>query len=180
MNHEPNQDFELLRRLRQLPREREPGRDLWQGIQARVAPAATKSRRNRALITGLALAASLAALALLVTRLAPAPNEDVPAVAATGTDPGAPASSPSREGPTSPGLLRGDADALTLEYRLALEPFAAAALPPPLRAAAHELDASAAELRLALRVQPDAPYLLERLRHTYDQRLKLAQRAALG
>jgi hypothetical protein len=179
MNHEPNQDFELLRRLRQLPREREPGRDLWQGIQARIEPAATQPRRNRALFTGLALAASLAAVALFVTRLAPAPGEDVPAMAAAGSDAGA-APSSAREVPTSPGLLRGDADALTLEYRLALEPFAAAALPQPLRAAAQELDASAAELRLALRAQPDAPYLLERLRHTYDQRLKLAQRAALG
>ena len=179
MNHEPNQDFDLLRQLRQLPREREPGRDLWQGIEARIGPATMKPRRNHLLFTGLALAASLAAVALFVTRLAPAPGEEVGSVAVTGTVPGTAGPSQPRELP-SPGLLRGDAEALTLEYRLALEPFAAAALPQPLRAAAHELDESAAELRTALRAQPDAPYLLERLRHTYDQRLKLAQRAALG
>jgi hypothetical protein len=177
MKHEPNDsvsaDLELLRGLRQLPREREPERDLWQGIEARIGRAAAKPPRQRAIFTGLALAASLAAVALFVTRLAPAPDGAADPIAAAGAD-------AQRTAPPSPGTLRGDADALTLEYRLALQPFAAAALPRPLRAAAQELDASASELRLALRAQPDAPYLLERLRHTYDQRLKLAQRAALG
>lgn len=177
MSHEPNDsvtaDFELLRRLRQLPREREPGRDLWQGIEARIDGVATQPRRRNVIFTALALAASLAAVALFVTRLAPTPGVESVPVAAAGTEADAGA-------PPSPGTLRGDADALTLEYRLAIEPFAAAALPRPLRAAAQELDASAAELRMALRAQPDAPYLLERLRHTYDQRLKLAQRIALG
>jgi hypothetical protein len=77
-------------------------------------------------------------------------------------------------------LLRHEADALTIEYRVALATFDDALLPPPLQAVARELDAGARELRGALREQPDAPYLLERLRHTYDQRLKLTRRAALG
>ena len=38
---------------------------------------------------------------------------------------------------------------------------------------------AARRIRSALRDEPDAVYLLDRLRHTYDQRLKLAQRAAL-
>jgi hypothetical protein len=177
MKHEPNEpvaaDFELLRQLRGLPRERTPDRDLWQGIEARIGRNAAAPPRRRGIFTALALAASLAAVALFVTRLAPAPGTETAPVAAAGA-------TAARAAPPPPGTLRGDAEALTLEYRLALQPFAAAALPRPLRAAAQELDASADELRQALRAQPDAPYLLERLRHTYDQRLKLAQRVALG
>lgn len=180
MNHEPKEDFELLRRLRRLPHERDPGRDLWSGIEARIAVASTQPRRRGVFFGGLALAASLAALAVFVIRMVPAPPDDAAPVAAAGVERGMHAAPASSVAPPSPGTLRGDADALTLEYRLALQPFAAAALPPPLRAAAQELDASAAELRTALRAQPDAAYLLERLRHTYDQRLKLAQRVALG
>ena len=76
--------------------------------------------------------------------------------------------------------LRREADALTIEYEVALAVFAAAPLSPDMQAAATELDMSAAQLRDALRSQPQATYLLDRLRHTYDQRLKLTQRAVLG
>ena len=43
-DHDPNAiDASLRFRLRQLPRELEPGRDLWPGIEARLPPA---SRRH--------------------------------------------------------------------------------------------------------------------------------------
>lgn len=165
-------DLALLRQLRQLPREREPPRDLWPVVAARIAPAgatALRPRRRLPLWSGLALAASLGAVVLLATRQAP----PVPAA------PLAIAPPPAALSPAG-SAMRHEADALTLEYRLALQPFEGAPLPPSLRAAAIELDASAAQLRGALREQPQAPYLLDRLRHTYDQRLKLAQRGALG
>jgi hypothetical protein len=55
-----------------------------------------------------------------------------------------------------------------------------AAMPPELQAAADELDASARQLRAALREQPEATYLLDRLRHTYEQRLRLTRRGVMG
>lgn len=173
MNTTPNDprpdDLELLRRLRQLPRERAPQRDLWAGIEARLAPAERPVARPRRWPV-LALAAALAAVAVLVARsgLELQPPAGAPAALV--------ATSPA---PPSPPLPR-EADALTLEYRLALATFERAPLPPALQAAAIELDASAEQLRLALREQPQAPYLLDRLRQTYDQRLKLTQRGALG
>jgi hypothetical protein len=171
MNRTPNDpghdELDLLRRLRQLPRERDPQRDLWTGIEARLAPA-TRPAARPARWLGLALAAGIAALAVLATRA----GMDAPA-------PSAPLAAAPADAPPAPPLPR-EADALTLEYRLALETFESAPLPPALQAAAVELDASAEQLRLALREQPQAPYLLDRLRQTYDQRLKLTQRGALG
>ena len=46
--------------------------------------------------------------------------------------------------------------------------------------ALHELDRSAAQIRTALARDPDARFLLERLRRTYSLRLALTQRAALS
>jgi len=42
-----------------------------------------------------------------------------------------------------------------------------------------DLDRSAAQIRSALAKDPDARFLLDRLRHTYAMRLALTQRAAL-
>jgi hypothetical protein len=169
----PNDELELRRGLRQLPREREPARELWSGIEARLAPAVAARRPvpHRRWIAGAFAAAASLALAigiLLRPDPMPAPNES--RVAGT-------ASAASGK-PLAP--LRREADALTIEYEVALAVFAAAPLSPDMQAAATELDTSAAQLRDALRAQPQATYLLDRLRHTYDQRLKLTQRAVLG
>lgn len=163
-------DLDLLRRLKALPREREPGNDLWQGIAARIEPRVATSRTSRGWIVGLALAATAALVAVLATR---APDADpAPAVAQQET-----VTAPL---PAGDELVRRQAEAITLEYRLALETFAGEALPPELETAATELDESARRIRSALRAEPDAVYLLDRLRQTYDQRLKLSQRALLG
>jgi hypothetical protein len=152
MNSPSPDELDLLRRLRRLPRERDTAVDLWPGIEARLgAGTRTIAAPMRSPRWG---AIGLAAAALLVLAATPYGAGDA--------------------------LLRREAEAITLEYRLALEPFAAAPMPPELRAAAIELDASAEQLRDALRAQPEATYLLERLRRTYDQRLRLTQRALLG
>jgi hypothetical protein len=175
--NQPQDELELLRRLRQLPRERTPSRDLWAAIDARIGdtPAvATTAPRNRWAWVGLAAAASLAIAIGLAPRTA-----TQPASIATSHDAVAPvAASPAHDGGN--GLARREAEAITIEYQLALASFADAPLPPELDAAATELDVSARQLREALRDQPDATYLLDQLRRTYDHRLKLAQRAMLG
>jgi hypothetical protein len=165
-------ELELRRRLRQLPREREPARDLWRGIEARLDATAAPGRpvRRPWILAGFAAAASIAlALAVLLRPDAPLPAPPVGIVA-----------TPPSVAPGTSRFVRREADALTIEYRIAIGAFADAPLPPALQAAATELDASAQQLRTALREQPDAPYLLDRLRRTYDQRLKLTQRAVLG
>lgn len=174
----PNDELDLLRRLRQLPREREPTHDLWIGIETRLGATPDSMRRPRArgwAWTGVAAAASLALAIGLAWRPAPITTPITTQIAAPMASGDAPNS-----GNAANQFVRREAEAITIEYRRALEPFSAATLPPALHAAATELDVSAQQLRHALREQPDATYLLERLRRTYDQRLKLTQRAMLG
>lgn len=175
MNHddEPgrNDEFALRRALQQLPRERDPSRDLWNGIQQRLDAPARAGRPARAsMLAGLAAALVLALALGVALRFAP-PDPAVHAPQSVRDAAPVPASSP---------LLRHEADAMTIEFEAALAGFDASNLSPDLRAAATELDASATQLREALRVQPEAAYLLERLRQTYELRLKLSQRALLG
>jgi hypothetical protein len=153
-------ELELRQALRGLRQDREPRRDLWPGIAARL-PAAAPRRRHW---LPLALAAASALLAVLVTRL-PAP-----------TDQAAPAM-PVAGAPTP--LLR-EADMMIVEYRAALAELSLAPLPPTLRPLADQLDDGARDLRDALERHPQSLDLLQQLRRTYDQRLRLSQRAALG
>jgi hypothetical protein len=159
-------ELELRRSLRALPRERDPGRDLWPGIEARLDPAAASHRHGgrRWMRFGAGIAAALVvAIGWLV---------------GFGSHPPTPAAPPVVVLPAMQKTpLAREADALSLEFRLALQPFDAVGLPPPLAAAAQELDHSALQLRAAIEVHPEAPWLLDRLRHTYHQRLRLAQRA---
>ncbi len=77
-------------------------------------------------------------------------------------------------------LITHEAHAMTREYQGALKVIASSApgsaQPDP---ALRELDRSAALIRSALARDPDARFLLDRLRHTYAMRLALTQRAAL-
>src|SRR5436190_13823771 len=97
--HDPNPtDAELRFRLRQLPRELEPARDLWPGIAARLPE--PRRRPLPAWGIGLALAASVA-LAVLGLRLA---------------TPAAPAASPTAQVATpapAAGIVEVEADAMT-------------------------------------------------------------------
>jgi hypothetical protein len=70
-------------------------------------------------------------------------------------------------------------DALSIEFRVALAQLEGP-LPPALRPAARDLRDSELALRDALREQPHSRYLLDQLRRTYEQQLRLSQLAALG
>ncbi|HEY9255477.1 MAG TPA: hypothetical protein VIP30_13175, partial [Stenotrophomonas sp.] len=101
-------------------------------------------------------AASLAAVAvLLLPGRAPTP---------IGTAPVAP--------------LLAQAEAMSGEYRQAMAALAPTTVPAELQPALRDLDASAAQIRSALRERPDADYLLGQLRRTYDKRLELTRMAA--
>src|SRR5690606_24640161 len=114
-----------------------------------------------------ALAASLVLAVGVAWRMQPPPAS----IPAGGT--GAPAIALDRE-----------ADAMTAEYRAALQELQTASPQPPLarreQPALRELDQSAREIREAIALDPQSPFLLERLRRTYSLRLALTQRASLG
>ena len=152
--------------LRDLRRDIAPGRDLWPQITARIAtgtPAVDAGRttwRSPRRLAPLALAASLLLAVGVAWQSWPRQSALQPTAR----------------------LIRTEAHAMTREYDAALReveasaPQAVATPQPALR----ELDRSAAQIRTALARDPDARFLLERLRHTYSLRLALTQRAALG
>jgi hypothetical protein len=77
--------------------------------------------------------------------------------------------------------LDRQADAMTREYQAALREIEATTPgrtdAHPEAAALRELDHSAKQIRTALERDPDARFLLDRLRKTYTQRLAITQRA---
>ena len=176
-------DADLPMQLRGLRGEHLPQRDLWPGIAARLAqrPASPVDadsvahdvvhdvahdvvplRRSRALrLAPFALAASLV-LAIGVSwqqrpdaALAPAGAEAT--------------------------MIQRQAHALTREYEGALRELQAAGTPAaPAGATLEELDRSAEQIRTALARDPDARFLLDQLRRTYEKRLELTQRATLS
>ncbi|GAB2661514.1 hypothetical protein [Arenimonas aestuarii] len=150
-------EHELRWQLRQLPRELEPGRDLWPGLAARLQPPAAK--RRRPWLAGLALAACLCLAVGLAVVLGPA---------------AAPTADPAVE------LVQREAQALTREYEAALLEMQAGSVPGDLAPALATLDASAGEIREAMAEQPGSARLLDQLKRTYSRRLALTQRAALG
>ena len=88
---------------------------------------------------------------------------------------------PSQQAPGDETLIAREAQAMTSEYRGALQELSASApVATSADPALDELDRSAAQIRSALARDPDARFLLERLRHTYALRLALTQRAILS
>lgn len=162
-------DASLRLQLRGLRRELEPARDLWPGIAARIAaPAATPSRRGGASrYAPWALAASLVLSVGIAWRMQPPP---LPGASASGV-----------AGSLS---MDREADAMTREYHAALRELQAAApdrpLASPEQPVLRDLDQSARQIRTALARDPDARFLLERLRRTYSLRLELTQRASMS
>ena len=145
--------------LRSLRRDVAPERDLWPPIAERIAATPQMAARPAPAWRRFAPLATAAALALAIglawqLRPAPAPGPDF-------------------EGR----LLTAEADAMTREYQAALFELnhgVGARAPQEL----HVLDRSAAQIRTALRRDPDARFLLERLQRTYARRLELTQRLA--
>jgi hypothetical protein len=77
-------------------------------------------------------------------------------------------------------LVQQEADAMTRDYDAAMRRMQASAPAANDDPAMRELDRSAELIRNALQRDPDADFLLQRLRHTYEKRLALAQRTQLG
>lgn len=166
-------EFELRRSLRALERERAPSRDLWPAIARRIAAAEAQAAghavaaRRAPRWPWLALAASVL-LAVLVALPQMPQRPELPG------DPLAGSALPQARS------LQLQADALTLEYVAALDQLGGRHLPPALAPALTELDSSATQIRAALRQDPQAHFLLDQLRRTYDQRLRLTQFALAG
>ena len=168
-------DASLRLQLRGLRRDIEPAGDLWPGIAARIAaapqaarPAAPARRGHGASrFAPWALAASLVLTVGVAWKMQPpAPAPGTPSAAAQDA---------------TAVMLNRQADAMTREYQAALRELESAtpnrtearAEQPVLR----ELDHSARQIRTALERDPDARFLLDRLRKTYTLRLALTQRA---
>ncbi|WP_166206656.1 hypothetical protein [Cognatiluteimonas telluris] len=152
----------LLGALRRLRADRMPEHDLWPAIAASIAGDARPTRtpwpgrRSRRVVPWAIAASCLLALG-----------------AAWQWQPSRPADARAQ-------LITHEAQAMTREYQGALQVIARSA-PASVEGdpALHELDDSAAQIRRALQQDPDARFLLDRLRRTYAMRLELTQRAAL-
>jgi hypothetical protein len=154
-------DDALRARLRALRIDRAPEHDLWPAISASIAQdrrsQARAGRQGRVRrVVPWAIAASCV-LALALAWQWPA----------------------SRQADPQARLIAHEAQAMTREYQGALKVIASSA-PDSVDAdpALRELDRSAAQIRSALQQDPDARFLLDRLRRTYAMRLELTQRAA--
>jgi hypothetical protein len=157
-------DFELLRDLRALRRPVEPATDLWPAIGARIGAAAAR-RPRRAMWPEAMAAGVVLGIGLLLALPLRAPEAPATASAAG-----------------LPWSVR-EARSLDAAYAGALREARGIAPPPSaeLARAERELDAAQRALEHALAQQPDAVHLLELLRRTHEQRLRLAQRqVAMG
>ena len=168
-------DASLRLQLRGLRRDVEPAADLWPGIAARIAT--TPQSAPRAPLRrghGASRFAPWALAASLVLTVGVAWKTQAPSIAPA---------TPSAARPAGAALDR-QADAMTREYQAALHEIEAAkpgaTASHPEEAALRELDHSARQIRTALERDPDARFLLDRLRKTYTQRLALTQRADMS
>lgn len=152
------QDDSLRWRLRGLRQDTLPQRDLWPGIAERIAmtpqvPAPSRSLHVRRLAPWAVAASVLLAVGLVWQKHALPETEE--------------------------SLFQREAIALTREYQGALAQFSGTEAPPELAPALDALDRSASQIRSAIDTDPNARFLLDRLRRTYAKRLALSQRAAM-
>lgn len=167
----------LPRQLRALRRDLPPGNDLWPGIAARIAQVpqgaaaphapAVAARLGAAAVRGHGSRAAPWALAASLVLAVGVAWQQRPAIAP-------PADTPATR------ILPMAADAMTREYDAALRELQATAGARPADPALRELDRSAAQIRNALAHDPQSRFLFQRLRNTYEKRLQLTQRAAIG
>ena len=155
--HETDFDERLRWQLRALRSDVPPTNDLWPGIAARLDAPQSRVPHRRAYAWLAAAAAVVMAFGI---------GWQLRSVAH------APAASTS--------LVQQEADAMTQDYDAALRRMQASAPAASNDPSLHELDRSAALIRDALQRDPDAGFLLQRLRHTYEKRLALTQRTLLG
>jgi hypothetical protein len=167
-------EAELRMALRGLRQETEPGNDLWPGIAARIKALpqqahANAPRFNPRWLWSLATAASLVLAVGVTWKMQPASSSPALSGAAIATT----AAAARKQAP----LVLREAETLTVQYRAALREMDAHAVPAGWQPGLETLDRSAAEIRGALRRDPDSRLLLERLRDTYTRRLALSRRA---
>ena len=158
-------ETEILWRLRQLPRDVEPGRDLWPTIAAGIARQRAPQRPRW--LAPLALVASLLLTVGLVGRAQfqhPA-QVDTPRAEADAI---------------SSVVVRSEARAVTEEYQAALRQLQGAPVPADVQPTLQALDRSVAQIHRAIAADPDSVFLLDQLRRTYSTRLALTQRAITG
>lgn len=156
--HENEFDERLRWRLRALRTDAPPSRDLWPAIAARLETPRAQVSRHRPL-AWLAAAASLLLAFGFGWQLRPLAQAPAPAAAS---------------------LVQQEAEAMTRDYDAAMRRMQASAPASNNDPVLHELDRSAGLIRSALQRDPDAGFLLQRLRHTYEKRLALTQRTLLG
>lgn len=158
-------DAALRLALRGLRQDRDPGHDLWPGIEARIhalPQAAVPVSPPRRWAWPLAMAASMLLSAGLAWQMRPV---DAPALAQA-TDASVAAT-----------LVQREASTLTVQYQAALRELEFQPAPANWQPGLDALDRSAAEIRSALQQNPDSRLLLQRLRETYTRRLALSRRA---
>lgn len=168
----------LAFRLRGLRRDLAPQRDLWPGIAAQLAQRTQSAVATPASSHATHAAAASPRRARRHSRSAPwalAASLVLAVGVAWQQRPQLDAPAPSTQ------LLPRAAQAMTAEYDAALRELEASApaatqADPTLR----ELDRGAAQIRTALSRSPESRFLIERLRSTYEKRLQLTERAALG
>lgn len=165
--HYPGQgggDAALRLSLRGLRQDRDPGHDLWPGIEARIRalPQVHAPASRQRSPWPLAMAASMLLAAGVAWQMRPA---EVPLRRG--------------EGRVAATLVQREASTMTVQYRAALRELDVHPAPAPAswQPGLAELDRSAAEIRSALQQNPDSRLLLERLRETYTRRLALSRRA---
>lgn len=146
---------ELIEALHRLPREHAPPPMLWVRIAERTAGTPPRGRRRALLHTGLALAASLAALALLVPLWPPANG--------------------ARDAQAR--MLAREAAAIRIEYEAALAQLPPATPDSHLQAALDALARRTAGLDAAARAAPDDVDVLYALQRAWAQRLRVARLA---
>ena len=153
-------ETDLRWQLRQLPRDIEPGRDLWPGIAAAIERRPLR-RSARPAWTVLAMAASVLLAAGLFWKMTPAETPT------PGADPAAM-------------VVASESRAITHEYQAALRQYKGAPIPASLQPSLGALDQSVAQIQRAIASDPKSVFLLEQLRKTYSRRLELTQRAVTG
>lgn len=163
--HPPRTEAELQLALRALRRDFTPTRDLWPQVAARLqepgdlrpAPILRSAHPG-----AFALAACLLLALGMAAWLRPA---DWPGA-------GYPLAASAQSAALAPEVAQ-----LTRHYQAALRELDTGRVPASWQPGLRALDQSAEQLRQALRVQPDSPLLLDRLRQVYTRRIALARRA---
>ena len=156
--------------LRQLPREREPTRDLWQGIaaaidrpRAAVAPTVRQRTRGAWQLFGSALAATVVLGAFAAGLAQPRLLERV----------GLRRAAPEHQ------LVLREAAEMRQHYQAELRKLRNKPVPADVTRSLIELDQSADNILVVLNAHPDAVFLLDQLHRTYARRLELTRRVAM-